>query len=201
MCGDRNEGWKKFRDNYKELFREEKNWLEPKHTVSCVLGCFLYNYKKHYKTNFALVPNSPNPFSSKEVKDIWKLISAFDGNALDVRKYILWFFSKKIKGSTNITSIAYLNTPNIIREFKIKLEKSKHYTRASKLPPSFIKWCQDNEPSIFNTHELSTMNDLGSILFFTKVFGKSVPNSSENAVIKRAEEMGLIKNGRINIKE
>jgi len=158
-------------------------------------------YKKHYDIDYVFVPQNPNPYGAKEVRDAWSLLSAFQGDAHEVRRYIYWFFTKTIGRNTDITSFAYLNTPNIVRKYNLYLEKKKTFTRASKLPKDFITWCGDNVPEIFTNYELNTMNDLGALLGYVKTYSSDInPESSEFRVIAQATKMNLIKDDMLNIR-
>lgn len=130
------------------------------------------------------------------------MLSAFEGNAHEVRKYIYWFFTKFIGRGTDITSLAYLNAPGILRKYKLYVEKKKTFTRASNLPKEFVSWCQDNIPDIFDTYELGTMNDLGALLSYVKSYSDEIDvESSEFRAIAQATKMNLIKNDKLNIRE
>lgn len=201
-CGDQELTWQKFYDEYLQLYKVKDNWDNKKHQVSCILGFFCSRYKKHYDTDYVFVPQNPNPYGAKEVRDAWALLSAFQGDAHEVRRYIYWFFTKAIGRNTDITSFGYLKTPNIIRKYKLYLEKKKAFTRASKLPKNFIAWCDDNVPDIFANYELNTMNDLGALLGYVKAYSNDInPESSEFRVIAQATKMNLIKDDKLNIRD
>ena len=104
-----------------------------------------------------------------------------------------------IRSTTNIVSFAYINTPGIIRKYNIYNKKKTKITRSSKLPSKFLDWCLENIPEIFYNYEFTTMNDLGAVLSYTKAY---CPDGKiETLAIKKAEEFGLIKNGKLNITE
>jgi len=157
-------------------------------------------YKECYKTDFIFVPQNPNVFGCKEIRDAQKLLVTFSGDGHEVRRYIHWFFTKFIKRNTEVLAFAYISSPGIIRKYNIYRSKKCSITRSSKLPNSFLDWCKSNTPAIFREYELYTINDLGALLSYIK-FYKPDESSVENMVIEKAEQMGFIKDGRINIKE
>lgn len=179
------------------LYRDKENWKIKKHQASCILGCFCYAYKKKYGVDFTFIPQNPNPFSSKEIKDIRILLNAFNGDAVSVRKYIKWIFTKAITSSTKITSFGYLVTPNLIRKYKLKVRDKPN--RASNLPKSFLSWLKENIPEILERYELSTYNDLSALLSHYNKFSDSVNLTVEKDVLNQAESMELIIDGKINI--
>jgi hypothetical protein len=197
-CGDRNLTWSKFYKEYLQLFRVKENWDNKKHQVSCIIGFFCHMYEEFYDTPYVFVPKNPNPFGSKECRDTWALLSAFNGNAHSVRKYIYWFFKHGLSKNSNIISFAYINTPALIRKYMLHVKKKNILTRASKLPTAFVDWCREFAPSIFDSYALETMNDLGALLSYVQYYGSEV-GDVEAQTIQRASELGLIKNGKINI--
>lgn len=158
-------------------------------------------YEKFYNTEYVFVPQNPNPYGSKECRDAWAILSAFNGDAREVGKYIQWFFKHGINKNTNITSFGYLGTPAIIRKYKLHAEKSKYLTRASILPKEYLSWCEDNVPEIFDKYELTTMNDLGALLKYVVTYsGEISSDSAEFQAISQAVKMTLIKDNKLNIR-
>jgi hypothetical protein len=193
-CGDRELTWKKFYDEYLQLFRDKSNWGVKKHQVSCIIGFFCHMYKEFYGTDYVFVPQNPNPYGCKEVKDSLKLLATFSGNAHDVRKYIFWVFKKIIKQSTNLTAFAYINSPSIIRKYKLYAEKKNRLTRSSKLPKQFLDWCKQNAPELFDKYELETMNDLGALSSYLKEYDDGTDQFvDERGVVSEARKYKLIK--------
>jgi hypothetical protein len=199
-CGDKELTWKKFYTEYLQLFKSKENWDVEKHKITCIIGFFCHMYKEHYGTEYVFVPQNPNPYGCKECKDAWKLLATFKGNAHAVRKYIYWVFIKLINKSTNITAFGYINAPGIIRKYNLHVKKKTIITRSTKLPDGFIKWCRDNIPNIFDSYELVTVNDLGALLSFTRFYEVDY-SSNEAQAIRMAEELNLIKNGKLNTRE
>lgn len=178
------------------------NWNESKNHVSCIIGMFCHMYKEHYNIDYTFVPKSPNPYGSKECRDAWALLSAFDGNACDVRKYIYWVFKRGITSTTTITNFGYLNAPGLIRKYKLYASRKHILNRSSKLPSEFIEWCKSSIPEIFTKCALDTMNDLGALLSYVTHYSEKITSeSAEKQAITKAESIGLIKDGRLNIGE
>jgi len=199
-CGDENDNWIRFYEQYRYLYKQKENWDEPKHKVSCVLGFFLFKYREFYGIDYSFAPKSPNFYGCKEVRDINQLLSIFDGDAHAIRRYIHWVFKTVIRRNTNIISFAYINTIGIIRKYNLYESKKNAITRHTGLPNMFLSWCRKEAPTIFDQYELSTVNDLGALLRSTQHYGAS-QGSIEQVVLERAEVTGLIKNGKLNIKE
>lgn len=202
MCGDKDLTWKKFYEEYLQLFKAKENWDEPKNYVSCIIGMFCHMYKEHYNVDYTFVPKSPNPYSSKECRDAWALLAAFDGNASEARKYIYWLFKKAINKTTAITHFGYINAPGIIRKYKLYSAKKNVLTRSSKLPDEFIIWCKSTIPEIFTKCALDTMNDLGALLSYVAHYNQAMKEDcAEKQAICKAESFGLIREGKLNIGE
>lgn len=189
LCGNTDLTWKKFYDEYLQLFNDKDNWDAEKHKISCIIGFFCHMYKEFYNTDYIFVPQNPNPYSSKECKNAQELLVVFKGNAHETRRYIYWLFKKVIKKSTAIVSFGYINTPDIIRKYMIYSQRKNKLDRSSLLPQSFIEWCKINTSGLFAKYELSTMNDLGALLTFV---GQNELLKEENDAIKKAIELGLV---------
>ena len=196
-CGFIDDAWKKFYNEYLNLFRSEDNWKEAKNQVSCIIGLFCSEYEKKYGIKYIFVPKNQSPFNAKECRDAWIMLAAFEKNALEVRKYILWSFKYGIGPKAKITSLAYLNVGGLIREYNLWSLKRNVFRRDSLLPDSLIEWCKNNISEVFKKHSLETMNDLGAILSYSKTYFEK--DSIEEMIINKAVELGLIKDGQLNI--
>lgn len=161
----------------------------------------MFKYKEKFGADYTLVSNNPNPFSCKELRDINKLLATFGGDANRVRKYIHWAFKKVIRRQTDLVSFAYLNAAGLIRKYNLHESKKTMITRHTRLPAKFVRWCENNT-QIFDDYELSTMNDLGAILGYSKQYpDEDGEYSDEQKVIDQAKGFGLIKNGALNTEE
>jgi hypothetical protein len=196
-CGERDETWKKFYNEYLKLYSEKSNWKQEKNHVSCLIGLFCYEYKKKYGVDYTFVPRNPNPYSAKECKDAWTMLAAFDKNALETRKYIIWAFKFGIGSGAQITSLAYLNVPGLIRRYKLWAKNTGILRRETILPKEFLTWCELNVKEIFSKHCLETMNNLGAIINYANAYPEE--SQVELLVIVKATELGLIKDGKLNI--
>jgi len=157
-------------------------------------------YDEKYGIPYTFVPQNPNPYSSKECKDAWKLIVSFGNDLTAVRKYIYWLFKKQLSSNTDIVSFNYINAAGLIRKYKIHFEKNKGFSRSSKVPSSLVSWCESHAPEVLENYELSTMNDLGALVAYYNKFKESAGLGKESLVISKAEQLGLIKNGKLNIR-
>jgi len=175
------------------------NWDEEKNKVSCILGFFCFKYKNRYKVDYTFVPKNINPFGLKEIRDIRVMLATFNNNAREVGKYLKWAFDKGLNSNVTITSLAYLNTENIIRKYKLYAEKNNSYFRHTVLPESFINWCKENAESIFKNYNIEIINDLGAILQYVNKYDVNSNDSVEMKVINKAKEFGFIKNNQLNI--
>jgi len=198
VCNDRELTWKKFYLEYMSLWTNPENWEIDKHKISCIIGAFCYSYKKKFGADYVFVPSNPNPYSSKEIRDAWKLLATFKNNAVSVRLYIVWVFKHIIKPGANVVSFAYITAPGIIRQYNLHLQKKQQITRGTDLPPAFLSWCRNNIPEIFDNYEMCTVNDLGALLQQVEFYGL---DGIEFRAIKQAEQYNLIKDGKLNIKE
>lgn len=201
VCGDQDTTWKKFYTEYLSLWKDKDSWDERKNTVSCILGFFCHMYKDMYGTDYIFVPQNPNPYGSKEVKDCWTLMSAFAQDIHEVRRYIYWVFTKGINKNTNITHFGYINTPGLVRKYKLYSERKRVPTRDASLPEKFIEWCQQHTPNIFEHYELGTMNDLGALLSYCKTYDTELaPDSDEKRVLASATKYNLISDEKLNVR-
>jgi dimeric dUTPase (all-alpha-NTP-PPase superfamily) len=159
-------------------------------------------YKQFYNTDYIFVPKNPNPYSSKECRDAWALLVAFGKDANEVRKYIVWLFRKGINKNTAITHFGYINTPGIIRKYKLYAMKKNILTRSTILSQEFIDWCNIHTSEIFVNYTLGTMNDLGALLSYVKCYDADIKEDGiERKVLLKAEQCGFIKDGKLNIGE
>ena len=198
-CGDKELTWQKFYNEYLHLYRVKENWDNKKDQISCIIGFFCHMYKEFYGTAYIFVPKNPNPYGSKECRDAWSLLAAFNGSANSVRKYLYWLFKRGgLSKSAAITSFGYINTPAIIRKYNLYYKKKNIRTRASKLPDKFTEWCKEYAVQIIDNYELTTMNDLGALLSYARKFDES---GVEGTVLGQAKSLGLIKNNKLNIGE
>lgn len=199
-CGHIDESWKNFYTEYLQLFKVKENWDNKKHQISCIIGFFCYMYKKYYNVDYIFVPKTLNPFSSKECRDSWMLLSAFSGDAHMVRKYIHWFFNAFITDRNKVFSFGYINTPAIIRKFNLYYSTRSVLKRESQLPQNFTNWCVENAKEIFSKYSLSTMNDLGALLSHYTFYRKNISDGDvEFLVIDAAKKMNLILNDKLNV--
>jgi len=197
-CGHKDVTWKKFYEEYLQLYKVRENWYEPKNAVSCVLGIFCHCYREFYQTDYTFVPKTPNPYGIKECRDVWVLLAMFNKNIHDARKYIVWLFGKGLNKGTSITNFGYILTPALVQKYKLYSIKKNVLNRASKLPENFIEYCKTNFSEIFNTTSLDTMNDLGALLAHVKCYDIGFrPDSVEKKVLEAAEQMGLVKDGKL----
>lgn len=197
-CGDQDLSWVKFYDEYLCLYKNKDNWGIEKNKVACVLGFFCYMYEEFYGTKYVIVPKNPNPFGIKEIKDIWSLLAAFEGDVNRVRKYLYWLFKKNLSKTTAIISFGYLLAPGLVRKYVLYESKKNTLRRDSSLPNGFLEWCNDNVPSIFELYSLKTMNDLGALVSYC--LAQKMEDGPEIILVKRAKEFGLIsKDGTLKV--
>jgi hypothetical protein len=199
VCGDTDTTWQKFYNEYLQLYKVKANWDEKKNQVSCIIGFFCFCYQEHYSTNYTFVPQNPNPYGSKECRDAWAMLAAFNGNAHDARKYIYWVFHKAINKTTAITSLGYLNAPGLIRKYKLYAQRKDILNRASRLPQEFLDWWAVNASSIQANYAMVTMNDLGALLSYVNHYTDIPAESEERLAIKKAEQLNLIVSGKLNV--
>lgn len=188
-CGAENRTWEKFFTEYLLLYRDMENWEQPKHKTSCLLGFFMYQYQKKYGVEYALIPQNPNPFSSKEVVDLSRILATFGGDAKEVARYIKWVFDKKIRESTKLTSIAYFKAPDLVRKFKLMRAEKKKQKRSEGLPRKLVEWIQKEVPEVLEQYEMKTLNDLYSLKNFVATY--DLQDGPEIILLDKAKEFGL----------
>jgi hypothetical protein len=149
--------------------------------------------------DYLFVPATPNPFSAKECRDANLLVSSFNKNMDDVRKYLVWVFKTGLGSNAKIVSLAYVNAPGLIRRYMLSADRKNTYTRNSPLPDEFLSWCKSCMPVLISSYTLETMNDLGALLGYVNSDTELQPSSPETLAINKAKELKLVVNGALNV--
>ncbi len=193
-CGynKRNE-WKLWWDAYSEKWKDDSSWNNFADMISCIVGYFCHMYNEFYNEPYTFSFANPNPYKDKDFIMARRLLAMFNGNAKEIKTYIRWIFSKKIKTQKYaVKSFGFFASQEFVNEFKIAKSRSKVIRRTTPLPNEFILWCKDNCNEIFNLQELKTWNDLNGLVTHVKAYGM---DNIEGKVVKEAVNIGLLPHG------
>lgn len=144
-----------------EIDRSE--WKSPQ-----LLRVFVLMYKKRYHEDYHF---TTNPFSSLEMREIKKILGAFNDDPIVTIEYLKWCFTVKSleKAVMNPLRIRFCSSDNVIREFmRLKeqgqLNKGSASTsgpaRSDALPTEFIEWIVENYSEVQNVYHFSKREDL-----------------------------------------
>lgn len=137
------------RGTNKELAITE--WKSPQ-----ILWYFCVSYKKKYGVDFSFT--SSNLYRSKEIKDMSRILTAFTGNATEVKSYFDWAFNVKEKQLNGIASTGIIAHVRMINEFK--KSKTKASVTIGSLPTDFVSWVKQNEPTFLDISDCKTFEDI-----------------------------------------
>ena len=120
-----------------------------------------------------------------------RLLAMFDGNAKMVKNYIKWVFHFKVKNTNyQVTSLGFFVSEKFQQEYYHARSRAKVIRRSTPLPETFLSWCKENIPEIFELRSLSTWNDLNGCISYVKNRGK---NDTIKTVLNEAVKRGLLK--------
>ncbi len=176
-------------DKYNEAMAIPLNNWKSAH----LLSYFLVRYEERYSCEYSF-PNEKALWAGKEIKDIYRVIVRFKGNAADAKKYIDWVFEvksydAKLDGLERTGLLAHQNMLQEYRRYKAG-KGTRLASRASeeklgtKLNDNFVNWANEAFPNF--GYPLKTKRDL-MYLNSTKYDDKSI-----RAVMKEAKKRGLI---------
>lgn len=134
--------------------RPISTWKSPQ-----LLRYFCLCYEREYKTAYKFNGVS---WSSKEMKDMKRILTAFDEDAQQAMTYIDWVFTIKIKSLNGIDSTGILAHARMINEFNRKYNgsKKKSISRNDNLPQDFLDWIKIEVPNIEDLADCTTYYDL-----------------------------------------
>jgi hypothetical protein len=185
----RNE-WEAWWNLYSSRWRDKVYWDKPADKISCIIGYFCNKYKEFYGHSYTFEISNPIPYKSKDFVMARRMLAMFNGDAHEIRTYIRWVFSKKVKTvKYPITSIGFFTKGNIVNEYKHAKARSFVLKRHTPLPNDFLSWCNENFPDVFNNHDLKTWNDLNGLITYIKSYGD---DGFEGSVIKEAVKRGML---------
>ena len=168
-CGHKIEDWIKWDKEYKNLFKDENAWAEPKHAVTVVLGHFVDLYEKHYKIPFHFSYTENGLFRGTEAVMVRRLLGTFNNSPKEVALYIDWYFKNKVAAqSKKLTSLNPLTVQSVVglyRHFQATLRK---ITRSTPVSPKMLEWLKTTAPSVLGMSQLVDFGDLQQFLQFIK---------------------------------
>lgn len=193
-CGpDKRNEWEIWWTNYRFLWKDEKNWEDQKHKVSCVMGYFCFKYQEVYGYPFRFDYSSTKPYTSKDFIMCNRLLAMFNGDAKSIKIYIKWIFTTKIRRPEYIISgFGFFVSQKFIAEFSNARARSRVLRRSTPLPTDFIEWCLSNEPDIFDRQELENWNHLNGLVTHVKQWNQ---DDVEKRVVNEAVNRGMLPSG------
>jgi len=193
-CGpDKRNEWEFWWNEYRDNWKDDEKWDRLSDGLSCVVGFFCYFYEEFYGEPFAFSYQSVKPYTDKDFMMARRILAMFDGNAREIKTYIRWVFAKKIKTPKyGIQGLGFFSMQKFVNEYKQAKARAKRITRFGPLPKSFVNWCKENVPEIFESQELNSWNDLNGVVSVVKNYGKEGP---EWCIAKEAVKIGMLPPG------
>lgn len=129
-------------------------WKSPQ-----LLRYFCLCYEREYKIPYTF---SREPWSSKQMRDMKMILTAFKGDAQQATMYMDWVFVNKRKVLDGIDS-GILAHDRMINEFNRKrstTSQSAQIKRNDPLPKDFLQWIDENISNIDDIADCKTYYDL-----------------------------------------
>tara|TARA_B100000131_G_scaffold291215_1_gene304602 strand:+ start:1366 stop:1965 length:600 start_codon:yes stop_codon:yes gene_type:complete len=198
--------------NKEEFYRKIPEWIsQPKERWNHItlLAYFCHKYEEKNGVRFSLSNWKANPGRSKESRDFSKLFVEFSPNnysslqkeqkelvRLDVNKkiynYINWMFDFKFRsGDKSVTGTGIFLLKSIINEFERMYQSFIKKKEADAVFAGFFKWCQNEEPSIFDVQQINNIDDLMILSKYIQMYNLG-ESDVEYRVVKKAGEVGLL---------
>jgi hypothetical protein len=185
--------WKKWWDQYSQLHKDQANWQEKKHALSCLVGFFCAEYEKFYGHPYTFSVVTPQPFKNKDFTMARRILAMMDGDALRAANYIKWAFHFKVRRrSYPVRSMGFFASADFINDYNVARAQAAVLRRSTPLPPAFLAWCRENEPEIFDRTELAVWNNLNGLVAHVKARGIDGP---ERRVVEEAVKRGMLPPG------
>lgn len=163
LCGHTLDDWSKWEEEYKDLWRKEKNWQNKKDHMSCILGYFVARFEAYYKSQYTFSLNEKGLFRGPEINTARRAYKLLGEDALRVKLYIDWLFEFKIpRRNKKIRSVTLLASANLIQEFKFAEEYNRKVRRDTKVPVKVHNWIEKNIPDF--EYELNDFGELKVLL-------------------------------------
>jgi hypothetical protein len=176
--------------NYQKFFAKflEIETLPIKEwNVNCILAYFCKLYKKQYNSDYKFKFNSPAPSKCFEVFQVKKLGQMLSKDPIILKEYIDWVFDTHVlKAKRKLTSISFLNSEPLLKEFKMNyLLANENINRSTALKPAYIQVLS----------EFGDMQSYGDLSFLYQSFkssslDKELNNKFELA-LKKLIELGF----------
>jgi hypothetical protein len=184
--------WKDWWDKYHDRWCQNNDfWDQPKEKPSCLMSYFCHKFKLHYGFPYTLDYSNPIPYKNKDFTMVRRILAMFDGNARRAKNYIDWVFAKRIKGTNyTINSLGFFASSKLANEYNAARLKSQTLRRSTHLPWSFLQWCSENCPEIFDKQELATWNDLNGLITHISSYGE---DNIEGYVVAEAVKRNMLK--------
>lgn len=192
-CGPQENVWKKWWDQYSELWKDKANWKEKKHALSCLVGFFCAEYEKFYGHPYTFSVVTPQPFKNKDFTMARRILAMLDGDALRAANYLKWAFQFKVRRRNYpVRSLGFFASADFINDYNIARARASVLRRSTPLPEDFLVWCRENEPEVFDLEELVDWNDLNGLVTHVKQYGGDDPQAR---VVAEAVRRGMLPAG------
>lgn len=164
-CGHEVRSWVGWYDQYVNMWQDDAAWADAKNNVACVLGYFCHKYRTQYNMDFTMSLSPQGPFGGPEGVFVRRLLANLESSATECRKYIDWFFAKKvIARNRRITSLTPLCAPEVISLYKHQRESDRKIHRSTPLPEKMLEWIRGNAPLVLTRTQLVDFGDLSALL-------------------------------------
>lgn len=190
---DKRNEWKIWWEVYSERWRERKYWDSPADKLSCVVGYFCNKFKEFYGHPYTFELSNPIPYKSKDFVMARRILAMFQNNTSDVRVYIRWVFSKKVRSKKYpVNSLGFFASAAFVNEFKTAKARSQVLRRSTPLPADFLEWCSNCCTEVTEKHELNTWNDLNMLVGLMRSYDGF---TGVEGVVAEAVKRGMLPDG------
>jgi hypothetical protein len=150
--GNPNAHWKKFKERLSKYNETSVSDWKPEHA----LGHFIYRYQAHYDVDFTY-SYSGAPGRSSEMYSIKRVIASLGTDSGEmIKDYIDWAFDKVIiPRKIQLSSIGFLFSVNLIRQFKAVYKKNKRISRTTQLPEQYETIASDLKVPVYTYGDLA----------------------------------------------
>lgn len=149
-------------------------------TSKQLLRYFCLGYKRRYGVDYSF---TGNPFNSKEMKDMLKILTAMT-SPLEAKQYLDWAFNEKDKDlQDGISSTGIIAHVRMINEFR----KKKVRTTGG-LAVDFVNWIKTNEPS----YDLSNCRSLGDLRTLKAAVDIDGADKVTERIVEEAKKRGIL---------
>lgn len=174
-----------------------------------LMAYFCHKYTDKHGVRFRLVRWKGDPGKGKESRDFSKLMKnllpenfeELDSDSKKTKKiavikkiynYINWMFDYKFRrGDRSVTGTGLFLMPSMINEFERMYSSHLSKSRIKNGVADLLRWAENNDPDLFERHQLETASDVKMIQTYVGTYGLE-EGTSEVRLVNKAKELGVI---------